>query len=678
MRCLMRLAGCAALAVALAGTSPLPGWPAAQAAAAQAAAAPPPASPVMSDCPHGMNNKETSHFRVFACNNGPSAARDEQSALSDLAHLLGPETSLMGPPVPDNEAAGEKGRIDVYLVATGQTLKRGSDDVDLTKDGTDAETPWDAINGTVSSAFIVSLRPEALPHGASFNSVLAHELFHVLQYSHNTTLSCVEDGRLNFWFLEASAVWAEWYFAPASAGTMVYPWFREFQAKPDISLTDAKTRSPYGDWTWPLFMQQQAGPESIAGAWKAMAGKTGCTALNAAVNQQVPFHDHFGDFAVEDLDYRLPNLKTGARAWPTGFGRNYPRFRASANPAAPAFPEVLPKHDLVALDQNNYPYSQTVKVDLPPLSSTYDEVPVLPAADVGLSGQSIEFDFSHLSHPGYLDISLVAANHEPNGHAVHNGVWQRIDLSGGDLHAKICLDADGTNGNYPVDGTFYVVLDNHSSGPSAAPVTGSYKVYQRTACATALAGTLTVSETQNNDGFISKLQQNAVLKIKLADTTGAFEVMPGSTWSEQYNATATCNLGTQTASAAGAGKLTDADLDVADPAITITLMYSQPYSVRPWLNGVFLTPENAQTSVSGSNCGLGSVVPLQIGAGCPVVAGPEYTIGVYTARDAGVNFACSSSATIGGVTVSETVTGILTATDPVDCGLWTKNCSIGS
>jgi hypothetical protein len=243
----------------------------------------------------------------------------------------------MGDPVPDNALPGEDGRIDFYLVTAGQTLSRGAytgaQVIDLSKHHDLGQAPWEEIKGTVSSGFAVVLRPESLPKGDSFKSVLAHELFHILQFAHNTTLSCP-----TFWFLEASAKWAEWYFVPDAARRMVYPWFRDFQDKPWVSLTDSKNRAPYSDWTWPLFMQQQVGPGSIAAAWTAMQDRTGCDDLNIAVNSVLPFNSSFGDFAVENFDYRLPNLITSKKAWPVNFKANYLRFRRVANPKAPAFP----------------------------------------------------------------------------------------------------------------------------------------------------------------------------------------------------------------------------------------------------------------------------------------------------------------------------------------------------
>ncbi len=622
-----------------------------------------------SPCRHGAIMRAYPRFRIFACKNGPSALIDIKTARADLNSLWGPETRLMGDPVPDNSLPGEHGRIDFYLVTTGQKLSRGAytgtQAIDLSKDDDLGQAPWDAINGSVSSAFVVALRPESLPHGDSFKSVLAHELFHVLQFAHNTTRSCPK-----FWFLEASAKWAEWYFVPQAAGPMVYPWFRDFQAKPEVSLTDSKNRTPYADWMWPLFMQQQAGgsPEPVALAWKAMDGETGCTALNADVSLQDSFGKDFADFAVENFDYRLPNLIHGkVRAWPVDFKDNYPRFRQEANPGAPAFPEELPKYDSVALNQDFYPYDATVHVDLPPLAARYWQIPLVPPFGQVGAGGSVEFDFSGLSPAGNTDVSLLAADGQTSGYATNNGVWKRIDLGGGATQAKICLNADGTKENRQLKGAFYVIIDNHSSGSSAAPVTGSYTVKQEPyVCAKRLSGSLAITTKETFSGG-GGTDQSAQLTINISSEDkrfGIWQVGPGSSWSEQYT-----GLG-DGCSGSSSGKLTNQDLGLPVVGRESNFnLYDQPYSFKPFLIPILLNTESVI-------CGQ-SPVSLGIGDGCPEPPF-SFTTGTYTRADAGIDFTCSTSQSGNGVTFTESVSGTLTATDPIECGLWTKNCPIGT
>jgi hypothetical protein len=637
---------------------------------------PPAASAGFDPCPHAEIMRAYLHFRIFACNDGPSALVDIKTARAYLHSLWGPETELMGDPVPDHAEPKENGRIDFYLVTAGQTLSRGAytgdQAIDLSKHHDLGQAPWEEIKGTVSSGFAVVLRPESLPKGDSFKSVLAHELFHILQFAHNTTLSCDK-----FWFLEASAKWAEWYFVPQAAGHMVYPWFRDFQDKPQVSLTDSKNKAPYSDWAWPLFMQQQEGPGSIAAAWTAMQDKTGCDDLNTAVNSVLPFNSSFGDFAAENFDYRLPNLITGKKAWPVNFKANYPRFRRIANPKAPAFPQEPPRYESVALHQNHYPYTATVHVDLPPLSAQYRQIPLIQLYPYLGGGGSVEFDFSGLSPAGNADVTLLAADGQRSGYAVNNGTWERIDLGGGDTHAKVCLSADGTKRDHPLKGAIYVIVGNHSSGPLAAPVTGSYTVSQRTACATALSGALAISQTFNEAGGEIIIQQNANITIHMANSPfenlgngfGAWQVAPGGSWSEQWKQTTICSDGpSEVTTAGGSGPFITSDINAG-----FVTTYLEPYQFRPTFGAYFLSEEEPTTQSGGCPSGAGNV-PMTIGQGCPVSS--VFFNGIYTAEKAGVNLKCSGTSNSDFYTIK--ISGILTATDPIQCGLWTKSCPIGS
>ncbi len=641
----------------------------------------------MSPCPSGMAKpKVDTHFRVFACDDGPTAVLDEQTALSDLEALWTPETSMMGPPLPDNQVTGEHGRIDVYLVTTGQTVKREGRTTDLAKLGNAlGATQADAINGTVASGYIVALRPESLSAGLSFNSTLAHEFFHVLEYAHNTTASCP-----GFWFLDASAKWAEWWFAPTTAGAMVYPYVSRFLAKPGVSLTDVSLtnpakHSPYEDWMWPLFMQENAAgsPAPIANAWTAMQGQIGCSALNAAINAQLSFHTYFPDFAVENFDHQLSNIITNAAAWPVNFGDDYPDFAAGSNPGAPAFPQIEPKlvpDKAVTPSQASYPYTTTVSnVNLPPLSAQYTKVSLIPPS-TGLlfgGGGAVEFDFSGLSPSAPLWVTLLGADGQKNGYAVNNGMWERVNLAG--THAKICLNADAIKKNRPLNGQFYVILANNSSGPSAAPITGSYTVTQRTTCADALSGSLTINSTIKikYTGGSSVFQQSASLTgINVSDSNGVWQPVPGGSWSAQLTDTITCNKGTQTISGSGNGALSTIDFPVYYDSF-----YVQAYSIKPYLPYQFLSSEQGPATSTGANCtDPGNTVSLSIGVGCPKVTGTTgvFSYGAYTAGDAGVNFTCTTPpTTIMGKTFSQNMTGSLTATNPVACGLWTTSCPIG-
>jgi hypothetical protein len=197
-------------------------------------------APWLSKCPKGMTSQHDAHFYVWACNNGPGAALDESAALSLADSIYEPITSYLGGlPLPDSggTAGGGSPEIDIYLTGIGQVLHRENRPTSTKASipscaapaGREGVAPWDpktyrGPGKTESSGYIVISRPLLDKCANDFASVLAHEFFHVVTYRYNTVQTCP-----NFWFSEASASWAEWYFEPGSAAAEVYPYFAAFQ-----------------------------------------------------------------------------------------------------------------------------------------------------------------------------------------------------------------------------------------------------------------------------------------------------------------------------------------------------------------------------------------------------------------------------------------------------------------
>ena len=654
-----------------------------QAASRSTAAIP---APTMSNCKEGLtplskttggSQTEDSHFQVFACDDLTGVA-EAHFTLEELQSLYDPMTSFMGThPLPDNEADGEDGRIDVYLLASNQVLTRAgpqcskgcglsAGDLGLTEE--------DAVNGTRSSAYVLIER--SLTTSPIFKSVLAHEFFHVLQFAYTDWDDCD-----NFWFAEASATWAEWYFVPATAADpdTVYPWFeKQFQQNPGLSLIASKAgdEGAYGEFMWPLYMQQQAGAPSIASAWKAMSGKTGCSDLNAAINAELPFVDNFRGFAVENFDYQLINFATGVKSWPDGFKPDWPDWAKTAeHPAgagsAPPFPEVMPKpsRPLPYRPGGSYPHSTTVAVNLPQLSAQYDLV------GTGVDTNSIEFDFSHLSNLSDLDVSLIGAE-GPGGELTNPGTWKLVQVKGD--YAKVCLAADTTGGFgtvAEVPAEFYVILDNHDSGAPAS-ITGSYTVTVRSTCATTLSGTVSVlanSTFSGGDGT-QTTKQSDTLTVKLSSSPDGWQLASGSIWSAQYTETVTCGNGSATLNASGSGNMKPADFTL--------FAYDTAYKDAPWSTGEVLALERAEGSWSGGGEGCPTGTGSQgvgIVGGCPASQFGMAFQGFYASGETGVGFSCSDAIVMGETTDTFTISGTLITPHPFPCGLWVPaNCVIGS
>jgi hypothetical protein len=590
----------------------------------------------MSNCPNGVTSDTdaTADFVVWACDDGPGAAVDEAAALALADSIYTPMTTLMGAPLPD-----DNGGIDIYLLSSGQSLTRQGKTTTLSVtitscsqlSGTGGVARPDpaTVQGTGASGYVVLSRPLLEQCASDFTSTLVHEYFHVLEFHYNTTLSCPK-----FWFAEASATWAEWQFAPATAPTIVYPYFSQLEAKPSVSLTNSAGRSPYADWMWPLFMQQQAGgPAVIAAAWKAMAGVTGCAALNNAINLQVPFDPNFGNFALENFDSPLKNIGDSQESqWPTGFSSMYQQLASN-------LPEQLPKESK-ATPATNTTTSEPVSV--PDLATQYNQW-TTGVADNNY-GLSFEFDFSGITNRQNLDIIAIAA--ERNETTPHDSKpFLVINVPASSDYLRICAPADGNiNGNpsYITKGIVLNLILANDSIASGGDVGGSYTVTPRSTCAASASGNYTETySTPGPESYNETVTLTGMQFYPAPADTGA----PG--WEidlTQGTYTYTSNYGS------GSGPLSE-------------IVQSPPPKVLPtlfaWDIGSYNTPNfgiNATEFQSYELTVEGGICPLS-GA---------WTTGEYINNFQAVDFTCMDSSN--GTTIS--TSGTIQAQDPILCGIW--------
>ena len=82
-------------------------------------------------------------------------------------------------------------------------------------------------------------------------------------------------------------------------------WLEAFQNRP-FGLTSPTGADPYTAWTWPLFMEQEAGAAAIGAAWRAMEGATDWERLDQAIDSAVSYGGRFKDFAVRAWNQALP------------------------------------------------------------------------------------------------------------------------------------------------------------------------------------------------------------------------------------------------------------------------------------------------------------------------------------------------------------------------------------
>ncbi|MDP9468354.1 MAG: hypothetical protein M3P32_06400 [Chloroflexota bacterium] len=282
------------------------------------------------------------------CAGDPLAAADLfEEARGYMASLYGREVALMRAPLGDRNVPNDRfpdtaetgdGLIDIYLISA---FTPSGGPRDLSYGSAWAATlevpPYEGNAGAEASSSYVVMAPQ---RGAGLEATLAHEFFHVLQNSINlngtwdcpvrTPSGCTKKDY--HWFVEASATWAAHYLVPGARSIKGYPRYDSFR-RSGVGLADTVDANEYSSFAWPLFMQQEAGPNSVGEAWRSMEGVIGWGGIQAMLDVRLGFTEHFRDFGVRVLHkellpgdpikprFRDPNLDPTFPVdyWPTGW-----------------------------------------------------------------------------------------------------------------------------------------------------------------------------------------------------------------------------------------------------------------------------------------------------------------------------------------------------------------------
>src|SRR5579884_954262 len=197
---------------------------------------------------------------VKSTGNASHDVAEARQVVSLFDSLWSPETALMGPPVPDKGTSnhGTKGddgnddsRIDVYAMhGNNEVVHRNGRPRSLGGDiaATWVTGPYGTGGRPHNSSGYMQVNLDRI-NSSGFKSDVAHEFFHLLQAAHETDASsnCPND---EWWFDEASAVWAESYFVPETAPDEAYSWLSQFQAS-SLGLTDrSDVQHYYESFVW--------------------------------------------------------------------------------------------------------------------------------------------------------------------------------------------------------------------------------------------------------------------------------------------------------------------------------------------------------------------------------------------------------------------------------------------
>jgi uncharacterized protein DUF6055 len=598
-----------------------------------------------------MISRAGTGFRAWICDTGKKPAGKAASVLKLIEKYMPSMSRFMGGgPRPDSGTVADGGdkKIDVYLVnGTKQCVERGGGKPKCLESTTPAEDVPTDVHGTRASGFLLVDRTKL--NSVDFASILVHELFHLLQSRYNTG----DCGGGSWWFTEASATWAQTYWVPKTAARAAYPRYNIFEKNPEVSLLSTENHHDYASFVWPYFMQQQKGAASIARVWKSLPGDTNCAAMNDKLDAQLSFADNFRDFAVRNLDDKFPR-DSGAAEWPQHFGSNYRKLHADF---PLTWPSIQTSPQFTGAGQ-----SESVKLDLPPLSATYAYV---VTTAIGTPIAALRLATGGLSDTKGLSVDLLGYEGSQSGH----NHWMRIrESSPGN---GTCLGWDpGDTGN----ATLVLVISNSSLTQT---VGGTAKIQTRDACATSASGTVTHTQQLVTDDTVDTVTTDTTvtMHLKLADNGTDGLVNNGSTFDYAVSGTQTDDVTHATCGFSGSGSGNYASAD----SLADLYGYQTPQDNSP-----YLTEVAAGDPLSG--CGGGYELS-DAAFGCPIVppllAQPRPTYeGKYSSDLSTIQFNCDdSSGPVDGsdaTSVTEQVTGSLKVQGVIPCGLWTANCVNGA
>jgi CARDB len=454
------------------------------------------------------NDNSNVGFRAWVCAANPADAQPVLSAVLTVGadvwpEMTKPEPNGMGLPVPDTNAPdmdndGQpdndgNGKIDIYVLGTNQCRDRQGVCKQIPPKGAVAAAsktrpcnsdhdgyadlpgyPAHACSAVIllSRDRLGDLTPDALKNLAPD---LVHEFFHVLEFGHNFEGTYDWGSRSYNWYVEASAEWAEWYYAPAIeyAPTSPLGWFKRFQKDETSLLFSLLGQHPYASWVWPLFQRVEGGASNVFMTWSVAEGAFNPEDVNGAIGVQESFDDYFRDFAVRNLQpYEYdPTVATGLED-------DWWRAKLSGENPNPLADFPLDPHHLTTKAGLALGTAHTKKISKPAnikaLAAQYDRFS-LPDSHV----RQIEIDLTGLANVGTADLDVVGQlNPEEGG---PEDPWTRVRANGPTL--TLCRDKPDENFKL-----LYVVISNHSSAnvgnvpDSAATVNGTYTIESKDSC----------------------------------------------------------------------------------------------------------------------------------------------------------------------------------------------------
>ncbi len=257
-------------------------------------------------------------LRVWAC---PDVGEDHATAVIDetveaLTRFASPmfadAPDGLGTPIPDDPDAHDHPdsdeRIDLYALPDGWMAPYRDGNERQLGDAASAATMRAAPQtGTTSSAYVVyRTDPDQSPLLLAYT--LVHELFHVQQFSHYGHLAGLADG--SAWAYDAFANWASVKWVQRELDAEDRGTYRPsaLQDSP-LSIHDDDWQHGYQAYLFALFIEQEAGAETIFDLWESVGstptGEPGGAMINA-LGERMDLEEAFPEFAMRLFNADLP------------------------------------------------------------------------------------------------------------------------------------------------------------------------------------------------------------------------------------------------------------------------------------------------------------------------------------------------------------------------------------
>lgn len=322
-------------------------------------------------------------------------------------------------------------RIDIYVVPGHMNTpgRPGGGDV--------GEYAWTMgtgfANDTRASSF-VAMGSDHIAEQGLYERMVVHELFHVIQNTQNATVQ-------NQWIQDSTAEWAAWHYVTEERGALTESRMPIAQNWQDTSLGRASVdgRSPYGDYLWWVFAEQEFGSaetmKMVGDMWRGLAHESRGVGTQRVLDVMGEFMDVEGilpEYAMRVLNVDLPGNPLGTQF--ADYDASFPK-------------NMMPTHAENTLGRD------------PVTSGWFDGMPELTFKYMVLKASNLagEADGAPIS------ISISSTLRTPGGNTI---ALEALVRAKDGAYRRVPVDHFSGQGRLCTYGDVFLVATNNNRGPS--------------------------------------------------------------------------------------------------------------------------------------------------------------------------------------------------------------------